>query len=127
MKKVFLFLISSIICTYAVAQHYDGIRSYDIIGLADGNEIIECLIKGLPFLLIGLVLFLFNIKRSKIADKENKQEKGSWSGCLSLIFIGIAVLIMLPLLSWIEAIVVSIISVLAVLGVIILIWELIRK
>ena len=41
--------------------------------------------------------------------------------------IGIAVLIMLPLLAWIEAVFVSIISILAVIGIIILIWEWIKK
>lgn len=127
MKKIFLLLISSIIYTHCIAQRYDGKRTYDIIGLANGNEIGECLIKGIPFLLIGLILLCYNIKRSQIAMKENKEEKGSWSGCLSLILIGIAVLIMLPLLAWIEAVFVSIISILGVIGIIILIWEWIKK
>ena len=109
MKKIFLLLISSIIYTHCIAQRYDGKRTYDIIGLANENEIGECLIKGIPFLLIGLILLCYNIKCSQIAMKENKEEKGSWSGCLSLILIGIAVLIMLPLLAWIEAVFVSII------------------
>ena len=88
MKKIFLLLISSIIYTHCIAQRYDGKRTYDIIGLANENEIGECLIKGIPFLLIGLILLCYNIKCSQIAMKENKEEKGSWSGCLSLILIG---------------------------------------
>ncbi|MCR8912098.1 hypothetical protein NW211_08805 [Barnesiella sp. ET7] len=127
MKKIFLLLTNFIIYTHGIAQCYDEKRTYDVIGLAKGNEISECLIKGLPFLLIGLFLLCYNIKYSQIAKKENKEEKGSWSGCLSLILIGIAVLIMLPLLAWIEAILVSIISILAVLGIIILIWGWIKK
>ena len=63
MKKIFLLLISSIIYTHCIAQRYDGKRTYDIIGLANENEIGECLIKGIPFLLIGLILlcYKFNI------------------------------------------------------------------
>ena len=85
MKKIFLLLISSIIYTHCIAQRYDGKRTYDIIGLANENEIGECLIKGIPFLLIGLILLCYNIKCSQIAMKEYKEEKCSWTGCLSLI------------------------------------------
>ena len=117
-------LTSSMLCT---AQRYYDTRTYDIIGLPDGEEISDCLGKGIPFLLIGLVIFFICIQRSKQAMKENKEDKGSWWGCLSLILIGIGVIIMLPLLAWIEAITVSLISIVTIVGVIYLIWQWITK
>ena len=113
-------LISSMLC---VAQRYNDTRTYDIIGLPDGEEISDCLGKGMPFLLIGLVIFFVCIRRSKQAMKENKEDKGSWWGCLGLILIGIGVIIMLPLLAWIEAVIVFLISILAIAGAVYLIWK----
>lgn len=131
MKKIFLLLISFVVYAHCIAQRYDETRTYDIIGLANGDEIRECLIEGLPFLLIGLLLLFYNIKRLQLATKENKEEKGSWSGCLALILIGIAIIIMLPLLAWIEAVFVSVYSILAVMAIIIfiiiLIWEWVKS
>lgn len=51
MKNLILtlyFLVFPVLC---FAQRYYSERSYDIIGLADGNEIRDCLVKGLPFFL----------------------------------------------------------------------------
>ena len=39
------------------AQRYDGMRTYDIIGLANGEDISDCISKGLPFLVAGLIIF----------------------------------------------------------------------
>lgn len=126
MKYIATF-ISLYLSIPALAQRYDNTRTYDIIGLADGDEISDCLGKGMPFLLIGLLILLICIYRSKQAVKEKGEDKGSWWGCLSLILIGVGIIIMLPLLAWIEAIVVSVISILAIVAIVYFIWEWITK
>lgn len=105
------------------AQRYDGTRTYDVIGLSDREKIGDCIVEGSPFLVIGLIIFYISIKNYRQAIKENREEKGSWLGCLSLILIGTSIIIMLPLLAWIEAIAVSIISILAIVAVVILIYK----
>lgn len=57
------------------AQRYDGMRTYDIIGLANGEDISDCISKGLPFLVAGLIIFYICIKKSKLAIKENREKK----------------------------------------------------
>ena len=127
MKRLLFTSACLICCILCTAQRYSDTRSYDIIGLSGGEEISDCLGKGLPFLLVGLVIFFICFLRSRQAIKENREDKGSWWGCLSLILIGIGIIIMLPLLAWIEAIVVFLISILAIAGAIYLIWEWITK
>ncbi len=127
MKRVLLIFYTILFNTFCWAQRYDGTRTYDVIGLANGDEISDCIEKGLPFLIIGLIILYICIKNSKQATKESREEKGSWWGCLSLILIGIAIIIMLPLLAWIEAIAVSIISILAIVAIVFIIYKEITK
>ena len=105
----------------AIAQRYDDTRTYDIIGLPDGDEVIECLTMGIPVLLAGLIL-LFLLSKFSDKNKDENNNSGWWCGCLSVILIGISIFIMLPLFSWIEAIVVSIVSIVCILGIIVLIF-----
>lgn len=127
MIRVLVLFCLSFFYGHCWAQRYDGMRTYDIIGLANGEEISDCISKGLPFLVVGLIIFYICIKKSKLAIKENREEKGSWWGCISLILIGISIIIMLPLLAWVEAVTVSIISLLAIVAIIFLIWKWITK
>lgn len=127
MKRIFVAFSGLVLCICSMAQRYSPERSYDVIGLAGGDEISDCLTKGLPFLLIGLLILFACIKDVKKAEKEKKEAKESWFGCLGLVLIGISVIIMLPLLAWIEAIVVSIIGILFFVAIIFLIYNWITK
>lgn len=127
MKRIFVAFLGLVLCICSMAQRYSPERSYDIIGLAGGDEISDCLTKGLPFLLIGLLISFICYKGIKKAEKEKKEAKESWLGCLGLVLIGISVIIMLPLLAWIEAIIVSIIGILFFVAIIFLIYNWITK
>ncbi len=127
MKRILSLFCTTFFNTLCQAQRYTRTRTYDVVGLADGEEISDCIEKGLPFLIIGLITLYICIKNSKQATKENREEKGSWWGCLSLVLIGIGIIIMLPLLAWIEAVTVSIINILAIVAIVFLIYEWIKN
>lgn len=114
------FLVCPISC---FAQRYYSERSYNIVGLADRSEIRDCLVKGLPFFLIGLTIFLICIHQSKQAVKEKREYKESRFGCISLILMGIGFILMLPLWAWIEAIGVTLLYVAIGIAIIYCIYE----
>lgn len=84
------------------AQRYSQERTYDIVGLADGDEIIEALQLGIPLLVIGFLIAYFSMWRK--THKEKQSEKGSTIGCIGIIIIGIGFIVLLPLWTWVEAI-----------------------
>lgn len=104
MKNLTLLLYTLVCPSLCLAQYSYSERSYDIIGLAGEDKIKDCLIKGLPFFLIGLTAFLICIYLSKKAVKEKREYKESGLGCISLILMGIGFVLMLPLWAWIEAV-----------------------
>ena len=108
------------------SQRYSD-RSYDIIGLANGDKISECISNGLPFLILGIIIIFFSLSSSQKEAKEKGQSSGSPWGCLGMILVGVSAIIMLPLLAWIEAATVSIITLLSILAILFLIWESIKK
>ena len=59
MKK-FIILILCIICdvSHLFAQQYD--HSYDVIGFADGDEIVQSIIIGLGLLFLAFLIFKLN-------------------------------------------------------------------
>ena len=67
-------LISLVLYVPVLAQRYDT-RTYNIIGLADGDEISDCLSKGIPFLLVGLTILLICIKHTKQAAEREQRRK----------------------------------------------------
>lgn len=97
-------------------QRYRSERSYDIIGLADGDEIIEALQLGIPLLVIGFLIAYFSMWRK--TNKEKQSEKGSTIGCIGIIIIGIGFIVLLPLWAWVEAIGVTLVSVVIGLGIV---------
>ena len=127
MKSIVSFVCLLLCPISCFSQRYRSERSYDIIGLANGDEISDCLEKGLPFFLIGLAILLICVANIRQEEKEGRENKGSWWGCFSFILIGIGAIIMLPLLAWIEAVVVSIVGVLTVGVILYCIWEWVTK
>lgn len=92
-------------------QRYRSERSYDIIGLADGDEIIEALQLGIPLLIIGFLIAYFSMWRKQ-------SEKGSTIGCIGIIIIGLGFIVLLPLWTWVEAIGVTLVNVVIGIGII---------
>lgn len=107
MKKILLItlaLLSNIIC---FAQRGGTERIYEVIGLSDGDNIVNALKIGIPTLILG---YLFIFLASKIS--KNKSDEGlPVIGCLGIIIIFVGIFFLLPLLSWVEYIFSSIISI----------------
>lgn len=125
MKRIFLLTLANLISMGVIAQRYSE-RSYDIAGLSEGQKVVDALIKGVPCLIIGFLLAYFFTWQ--YADKGTGKTEGSQSiGCLGMIIMGIGVLLLLPLLMWIEAIAVSIVGVVIIIAVLYLIYHAITK
>ncbi|HPL05554.1 MAG TPA: hypothetical protein PLG05_10305 [Bacteroidales bacterium] len=120
MKKIFtiaLSLLSSIIC---FAQRGGTERSYEIIGLADGDEIGESLKIAIPLLIVGfLIAYIFMWSKKDTSKTSNASAN---IGCLGIIIMAIGAFFLLPLLAWVEYIFVNIMTIgfaIVVVGVII--------
>ena len=75
MNRILALFCLSFLYEHCWAQRYDGMRTYDIIGLANGEEISDCISKGLPFLVVGLIIFYICIRKSKTSDKRKQRRK----------------------------------------------------
>ena len=112
-----LTVISSLFVTLeCAAQRYRPERTYDIVGLADGDEIANALKIGIPLIIVGLLIAYFSMWRN--TNKEKQSEKGSTIGCIGIIIIGIGFFVLLPLWTWVEVIGVTIVSVVSGLAII---------
>lgn len=103
----------------ANAQRHSDERFYDVVGLADGDEIVDALAKGIPTILIGFLIAYFTIWRKNNEEKENG--KGFYFGCFGIFLIGIGFLILIPLWTWVEAIAVSAISIVFIIAILVVI------
>lgn len=100
----------------ANAQRYSDDRLYDVVGLADGDEIANALKTGIPLIIVGLLIAYFSMWRK--TGKEKQSEKGSTIGCIGIIIIGIGLFVLLPLWTWVEAIGVTLVSIVFGLAII---------
>ena len=100
----------------ANAQRYSDDRLYDVVGLADGDEIANALKIGIPLIIVGLLIAYFFMWRK--TDKEKQSETGSTIGCIGIIIIGIGLFVLLPLWTWVEAIGVTLVSIVFGLAII---------
>lgn len=120
-RKV-LTVISGLFVAYkCVAQRYRPERTYDIVGLADGDEISNALGIGIPLIIVGLLIAYFSMWRNK------DNEKGSTIGCIGIVIIGIGLFALLPLWTWVEAIGVTLVNVIIGIGIILAIIYYIYK
>lgn len=108
--------LSFFVATECVAQRYRPERTYDIVGLADGDEIIDSLKIGIPLIIAGFLIAYFSMWRK--TDKEKQSGEGSTIGCIGIIIIGIGLFALLPLWTWVEAIGVTLVSVVICLAII---------
>ena len=119
LKKICTLLLLIGVPALGIAQRYTE-RSYEVIGLADGDEIADALMVGLPLLLVGfLIAYIFMWGKS---DEEKQKGEGSTMGCIGTILMGAGFLCLIPLLAWIEAIGVTVVFVVFVIVIICALW-----
>lgn len=121
MNRFCFVVVCSVINITCHAQRYDRTRTYDVIGLPNGEEVWDCICKAFPFILLGLTIIGLQLYGQK-HTAENSEDKGSWWGCLGFVLIGVGVIMMLPLLAWVEAFFVSVVSAFGFIGLLCLIW-----
>lgn len=118
-KRVGCLFMSVLFPILGMAQRYTE-RGYEVIGLADGEEITESLAIGIPLLLVGfLIAYIFMWSKS---EEEKREGKGSTIGCIGVIIMGIGFIFLLPLLAWIEAIGMILFSAIVVIILICALW-----
>lgn len=116
LKRFSAFFLCILITLESSAQRYRPERTYDIVGLADGDEITNALKIGIPLIITGLLIAYFSMWRK--TDKEKQNENGSTIGCIGIILIGIGFFVLIPLWTWVEAIGVTLVSVVFGLAII---------
>lgn len=125
MKFISKWIVTAIASLFGViaanAQRYSDDRLYDIVGLADGDEISNALGIGIPLIIVGLLIAYFSMWRNK------DNEKGSTIGCIGIVIIGIGLFALLPLWTWVEAIGVTLVNVIIGIGIILAIIYYIYK
>ncbi len=123
MKFISKWIVTAIASLFGIiaanAQRYSDDRLYDIVGLADSDEIANALTKGIPLILIGFLIAYFTMWRKNNENKENKNNEGSYWGCFGALLIGIGFLVLIPLWTWIEAIATSVVSMISILAIVV--------
>ena len=117
MKKFLLCAFYSLTgMLYSYAQRYD--HGYDVIGFADGEEIKESISSAIPLLITTFIVYKLAVKK--------EDSHPIWS----ILFIGLIIatlIVLMPLLAYVEAFVVTIVSIISVIVVIIAIFHAIFK
>lgn len=109
MKKFLSLSILTLIHFITAAKRSPSKRSYEVIGLPEGDEISSSLETAIPLLIIGFLISYF-FMWSKRAQKR-KNDKTTNIGCLGIIIMGVGVFFLFPLLAWVEFIFVNILSI----------------
>lgn len=110
MKKLISILAHLIACPLlCFSQRYSQERIYDIVGVADGDEVLESLKLGIPLLAVGFLIAYFSMWRKP--DKETQNSSGTAIGCIGLIIMAVGFFMLIPLWTWVEAIGMTLISV----------------
>lgn len=120
MKKIFTTALAIQISIISLAQRGGTERSYEVIGLADGDEIVESLKIAIPLLIVGfLIAYIFMWSKKDTSKSDNASIN---IGCFGITIMGVGAIFLLPLLVWVEFIFVNIITIgiaIFVVGVII--------
>lgn len=128
-QKVLIVISNFFVVSDCVAQRYRSERSYDIVGLADSDEILEALQLGIPLIIVGFLIAYFSMWRK--TEKEKASESGSTIGCIGTIIIGIGFLVLIPLWTWIEVIGITLVNVVLcisiILAILYYIYEVFKK
>lgn len=115
--------ITILLCTLvqAYAQRYDNTRTYDIVGLPDGDKIMDALKIAIPLIVVGfLIAYIFMWGKS---DEDKQKGEGTSMGCIGVIIMGFGIFCLLPLWAWVEAVFVSLISIATILAIVYVIWS----
>lgn len=124
-RKISTFIFLLAYCVNSYSQRYSSERTYDIIGLPGGSEIMDALKIGIPLLIVGFIIaYIFMWSKS---NEEKQKGEGSTMGCIGVIIMGIGFLALLPLWAWIEAVGVTLVSIVFVIGIIFIIYEALKK
>jgi len=91
------------------AQRRPTERSFEVIGLPDGDEIGNSLKIAIPLIIIGLLIAYIFMWSKTGTDKENNTY--SYIGCLGIIIVAVGAFFLLPLLAWVEYIFTTILSI----------------
>ena len=89
-------------------------RTYEIIGLQNGDKILEALKTGIPIIFVGIVVMYL----STLGNKNSQNTIGNSFGCIGILIVVLGAFFLLPLLAWIEYAIVNFI-VLAIILIII--------
>jgi len=136
MRKVFLITLTMFLSFTSFAQRepWDDGRGgtepgYEVIGLHDGDTVVNYLKIALPLLIIGFLISYLSMwskkDTSQISDTESKV------GCLGMIIMGVGVFFLIPLLGWVELIGKSLMSLgfflMIIIGLIYIVYSAITK
>lgn len=114
-KSIFSTILMLLCVIPATAQRYTEERLYDVVGLADGDEIVDALAVGIPVILIGFLIAYFFMWR----NPGNTSDFDGKIGCFGIILMGIVFFLLLPLWAWVEAIGILIVEILFGLAIVI--------
>jgi hypothetical protein len=120
MKKIILVTFSILSSIFSFGQRGGSARSYEIIGLAKGDEIADSLKIAIPLLIVGFLIAYIFMWSKNAQSKENNSSTNI--GCLGLVIMAIGAFFLMPLLAWFEFIFVNIMTIgfaIVVVGVII--------
>jgi len=109
MKRISVTIISLLSSVVSYSQRVYTERSYEVIGLPDGDEVGDSLKIAIPLLAIGLIIAFFYFSGRNASEK--RDESSFNFGCVGIILIGIGVIFLLPLLAWVEYIFVNIMNI----------------
>jgi len=99
-------VVTSIVC---YAQRRPSKRSFEVIGLPDGDKIADSLKIAIPLLIVGfLIAYIFMWSKK---DKDKIDNVSTNIGCFGIIVMAVGAFFLLPLFAWFEFIFSSIMSI----------------
>jgi hypothetical protein len=103
-----MFILVVLLAAVGLTGCVDHTRTYNIIGLPGGDEILDSLKIALPLILVGsLIAYTFSWRKK--SDSESNKIL-TWIGYSGTIIILIGFLFLIPLWAWFEYIIVSLIK-----------------
>ena len=117
-EKTALIALTVLMNTVCFAQRRIE-RSFEVLGLPDGDEITSSLKIAIPLIIVGLLIaYIFMWSR-----KEDTDNPSTYIGCLGIVIVVVGLFFLLPLLAWVEYIFTSILSIgIAIVVVVVIIY-----
>jgi predicted membrane channel-forming protein YqfA (hemolysin III family) len=105
MKRIFLTTFTNLISVVCFSQRGVTERSYETVGLLNGDQILDSLKIAIPLIVVGFLIANNFVWSKKDTDKID--ETSTKIGCFGIIIMAGGVFFLLPLLSWVEFIFVN--------------------